>query len=79
MIPNVFCQCRRPLRRHKIPTSRRDLERTTDIFLTDIMENITLQVNEACLTEGDKFVGCTAKFRGAWEIVQLRPDLCPTE
>ena len=33
------------------------------------------QGNESCLTEGDKFVGTTAKFNEDWDIVPLRPDL----
>lgn len=42
----------------------------------DIMEHDEdQQGNESCLTEGDKFVGTTAKFSADWDIVSLRPDL----
>ena len=42
-------------------------------------DETTLQCNEACLTEDDKFVGATAKFSDAWKIVSLRTDLLPKE
>lgn len=38
-------------------------------------DNSALHSNEACMIEGDKFVGNTANFTGEWEIVPLRPDL----
>ena len=35
------------------------------------------ELNEACLVEGNKFVASTAKFTSEWDIIPLRPDLCP--
>ena len=67
-------------RRDKFSRARCKLEQTTDIFLeTPMDDELTLQGNEACLTEGDKFVGTTAKFNDEWEIVSLRTDLRPKE
>jgi hypothetical protein len=67
-------------RRDKYSKARRKLEQTTDIFLENTMDDeMTMQGNESCLTEGDKFVGTTAKFNDEWEIVSLRPDLRPKE
>lgn len=63
--------------KHPIPKTRQELERTTDVCF----EEITMepdddgQGNESCLTEGDKFVGTTAKFSADWDIISLRPDL----
>jgi hypothetical protein len=74
------CICRL-YRRQKTSRAFRKLKRTTDISLEDPMaEETTRECNEeACLTEGPKFVGATAKFDGAWKIIPLRPDLLPTE
>lgn len=67
-------------RRLKDSRARRKLEQTTDIFFEDLMgDATTLQCNEACLTEDDKFVGATGKFSDAWKIVNLRTDLLPKE
>jgi hypothetical protein len=73
----AFCACwqRRPSR---IPISRQELERTTDICYSDLeMGNEEVQSYEACLTDGTtgKFIGTTAKFTAEWKIVSLRPDL----
>ena len=68
----IFC-----LRRHKIPTSRRDLERKTDIVIIDMDQPDQLLVHESCIVEGDRFVGCTAQFNDNGEIIPLRPDLHP--
>lgn len=64
-------------RRSRLQARRRELERTTDIFFEDtVMEaDNDWQGNESCLTEGDNFVGTTAKFSVNWDIVPLRPDL----
>jgi hypothetical protein len=65
---------RRPTKTWK----RKELERTTDIFLTDTtMDDEDLQGYEACLTDshGQRFVGTTAKFDAQWGIIQLRPEL----
>lgn len=35
------------------------------------------QGNEACMTEGDKFVGTTAKFGDHWEIIPLGANFRP--
>lgn len=71
-----FCSGDR-CRRRRVPPTRQELERTTDIFFEDMtMEcDDDRQGNESCLTEGDKFVGTTAKFNVDWDIVSLRPDL----
>lgn len=63
----------------KVPKTRRELERT-DILITYMDNNDShLQINEACLVESDKFVGCTAKFDEEWNVIPLRPDLYPKE
>lgn len=67
---------RRSRRRSNIRLSRKELERTTDIFFADsqMAEN---NGNEACMTENGVFVGTTAGFDDSWAIVPLRPDLRP--
>lgn len=76
MFPNLFRLCGASSRR---PATRKRHQLTTDIFLPEVVNDNDLQVNEACLTEDNKFVGCTAKFNAEWGILPLRPDLCPKE
>ena len=58
-------------------TSRKELERTTDIGTVDMIERTDSELNEACLIEGRKFVASTAKFSPDWDIISLRPDMRP--
>ena len=58
----------------KTPT-RKELERTTDIFFAD-SDMGDLAEDESCMmTDGKKFVGTTGKFDANGGIVPLREDL----
>ena len=72
-----FCRCSLS-RPPKVPTTRPELERTTDIWL-ETMSDVCFQLSEDCLVEDNKFVGTTAEFNEDWEIIPLRPDLRPKE
>ena len=61
----------------RLRTPRKDLKASTDIGIVDMTECTDTELNEACLVEGDKFVASTAKFTPGWDIIPLRPDLCP--
>lgn len=74
----MLCFCARQRRRRTRLLKREQLERTTDIFITDTtMADDDTDGYEACLTdpEGKRFVGTTAKFGDNWEIIPLRPEL----
>ena len=65
--------CRRKARE----TTRKELERTTDIGIVDMTEFTHTELNEACLIQGQKFVASTATFNEEWDIISLRPELRP--
>jgi hypothetical protein len=76
--PRLPCLRRRWTTRHTtLRTTRIDLEVSTDIGIIDMTESTATGLNEACLVEGNNFVASTAEFTPGWEIVPLRPDLCP--
>jgi len=56
---------------------RKELERTTDIFFSDMSNVDPAQGDEACMTDGDKFVATTAKFTDDWDILPLEEELRP--
>jgi len=56
---------------------REELERTTDIFFSDMSSVNPAQGDEACMTEGDNFVATTATFDKNWQIVQLKEEMRP--
>jgi hypothetical protein len=72
----VFCGRQR--RRRLQIWNRTELERTTDIFLTDTtMDDDEMQGYEVCLVDltGQKFAATTAKFDAQWGIIPLLPHL----
>jgi hypothetical protein len=77
----MFLLCKRRRRRRSSPIqwTREELERSTDIYFADseMSDYLTATGDEACMTEGDKFIGTTAKFVTDWTILPLRPDLRP--
>lgn len=76
----MFTLCkRRRRRRSENSWTRKELERTTDIYFVDseMSDYLTEAGDEACMTEGDKFIGTTAKFTTDGAIIPLRPDLRP--
>jgi len=61
----------------KASLSRAVLERTTDLFFSDMGNVNPAQGDEACMTEGGYFVGTTALFDENWEIKPLNEELRP--
>jgi len=66
-------------RRHRIiaSPSRRELERTTDIYFADsaMSETAGIAGDESCMTDGKNFRGTTAKFDQTGRMIPLREDL----
>ena len=74
----MLCFCARHRHRRSDHLTRVELERTTDLFITDTtMDQDDLQGYETCLTDpqGKQFLGTTAKFDENWGIIPLRPGL----
>src|SRR5579862_3540618 len=74
-----FCKrLRHP--RSLAPRSRREEQlRDADIFVAEMTE-VDLNGNEeACMTEGGRFVAATARFSTEWKIIPLKEELLPKE
>jgi len=72
------CKSRRRSRAAAAEKLRREeLERTTDIFFSDMNDVNPAQGDEACMTEGDNFVATTAIFDEEWQIVPLCQEMWP--
>ena len=70
---------RRHRRLSQISWTRKELEQTTDIYFveSEMSDYLTEAGDEACTTEGNKFIGTTAKFNMDGTLIPLRPDLRP--
>jgi hypothetical protein len=80
-MPPICCL---PLRGRHLPKRDNPALVNTDLFIADMSMDVT---QEACLTDGERFVGSTARFdevsseaetfppRSELQIIPLRPEL----